>query len=1046
MKRLVLLTLILVLVPTIALSFGKNKVQYRDFDWMILKSEHFDIYYYSEERFLADRVAVIADAVYDSLIGSYGLELRSRVPIIVYRSHNEFQQTNVILDLLGEGTGGFTELFKNRVVIPFTGSYEELRHVTFHELTHVFSFELLYGGLLESIFTRQYLFSVPLWFLEGLTEFESQMWDAEAEMVMRDAALTGYYFALYQDVQGYLAYKQGQSVVRYIVEKYGREKLTDIIKDLSVTRNIDKALQSSIGVDSQGLTRAWSEHLKKQYWPAIADKTDPEELGSRLTDHTKDDSFTNAMPAISPDGQRIAFLSDRSGYDDVYLMSAVDGRILRRLVKGQRTQDFESFHALRSSFSWSPDSRHIALVSKRRDRDVINIVDTVRGTTVERYSLDFDQIYHPAYSPDGRGLAFVGSKDGVPGIFLKSFDEKGAEALHIGALEYSSPSWSPDGTQIVFSAIAPGQLDSLGVFARVGPGAKPDRDIYVMDVESGRAERITWCKAEDVTPVWSPDGSKILFTSDRNGSYNLYIYDLADSVTTQVSDVLGGIFSPTWSPGGDRLAYACFSKAGWDVYQVKRPMEILEPLRALPERSWPYEASWIGSPEVAAAGGDGGAESGDEALASDSTGAGAVDLEALYHLGAADAAAAAGDSLVATVAGPAAAAGDSLVAVAGPAAAEGVPDSTVAPVPGEYQSVPYRIRFTPDWVAGSFQYSSAYGLGGMTRFSVSDILGNHQIYIASDFFSSFEETDFLAIYYYLARRTDYGGGVFHYKNYYYSDRTTMGTPIGEGKEDRLFSERNYGGVLALSLPLDIFRRFDFDFTAMRTEREIYLEGSEYLEDPIVVETQAENLFIPRLSYVKDTTIWGSTGPAGGSRYTLSVERSIVDLLGSDLSFTTGMLDYRRYFRMTSRTQFATRIVSAVSRGSQPMAFYLGGASTLRGYDDFEFAGNNILLANVELRCPFIDQLVLGGPLAISLGNLRGVFFFDIGGAWNGDFSDLRVAHVVDGRDELQDLNASYGVGIRMWLAYFLVKLDYGWATRFSGETGRRLHFSLGGEF
>ena len=129
-----------------------------------------------------------------------------------------------------------------------------------------------------------------------------------------------------------------------------------------------------------------------------------------------------------------------------------------------------------------------------------------------------------------------------------------------------------------------------------------------------------------------------------------------------------------------------------------------------------------------------------------------------------------------------------------------------------------------------------------------------------------------------------------------------------------------------------------------------------------------------------------------------------------------------------------------------MAFYLGGASTLRGYEDFEFAGNNILLANVELRYPFIDRLVLGGPVALSLGDLRGVFFFDVGGAWNGDFSDLRVAHVVGGNDELQGLNAGYGFGVRMWLAYFLVRLDFAWATRFSGEIGHRVHFSLGGEF
>jgi len=1040
MRRFALLV-VMVLVPATVLAFGKNKVQYRNFDWQILKSAHFDVYYYEEERLLAERVAVMADAIHDSLVKSYGLEPRNRVPVIVYRSQNEFQQTNVITELLGEGTGGFTELFKNRVVIPFTGSYEELRHVTYHELTHVFSFELLYGGLLESIFTRQYLFAVPLWFLEGLTEYESQMWDAEAEMVMRDAAISGYYFALYQDVQGYLAYKQGQSVVRYIVERYGREKLTDIIRDLSVTRNIDKALEASVGMDSQGLTRAWSEHIKKQYWPDIATRTDPEELATRLTDHTKNDAFTNIMPAVSPDGQRIAFLTDMSGYDDVYLMSAVDGRILRRLVKGQRTQDFESFHTLRSSFSWSPDGRHVALVSKRRDRDVINIIDAERGKVVERLALDFDQIYNPAYAPDGRGLAFVGGKDGAPGIFFKSFDHHGAEALHIGALEYSSPCWSPDGGRIAFSAIAPGSLDSLSVFARVGPLSKPGRDIYVMDVESGLAERITWCRSEDVTPVWSPDGQSILFVSDRNGSYNLYVYDLADSTTAQLSNVLGGIFSPTWSREGDRLAYSCFNKAGWDVYQVKRPLETLEHLRTMPERSWPYEAGWIGSTVAAAEeapvqpGGDSVASPADSLAVAAPAGPGA-DSSAV-------AAAPSVDSLVVEAAAPSA---DSPVVETAALYAAGPADSVVIPLSGSYQSVPYRLRFTPDWVAGSFQYSSAFGLGGMTRFSVSDILGNHQIYIASDFFSSFEETDFLAIYYYLARRADYGGGLFHYKNYYFSDRTTMGTPIGEGKEDKLFSERSYGGVLALSLPLDLFRRFDFDFTAMRIDREIYLEGSEYLENPIIVEVQSEDLFIPRLSYVKDTTIWGSTGPTGGSRYMLSIERSIVDLLGSDLSFTTGMVDYRRYFRLTSRTQFAARLLSATSRGSQPMAFYLGGASTLRGYEDFEFTGNNILMANAELRYPFIERLVLGGPVALSLGDLRGVLFFDIGGAWNGDLSNLRVAHVIDGKEQLKDLNAAYGFGVRMWLAYFLVKLDFAWATRFSGEIGNRVHFSLGGEF
>jgi dipeptidyl aminopeptidase/acylaminoacyl peptidase len=969
------------------LGFGKNKVQYRGFDWQILKSRYFDVYYYDGEEFLAERVALLADASYDSISSYFNHDLSGRVPILIYRSGNEFQQTNVTLELLGEGVGGFTELYKNRVVLPFTGSYEELRHVVVHELTHVFNFDMLYGGLLESIFTRQYLFSLPLWFLEGLTEYVSEFWDAEAEMVMRDAAITGYYFALYEDVRGYLAYKQGQSVIRYIARRYGRKKLTDILQSVSANRNLEKALETSIGVDSRGLTEAWSEHIKKQYWPEIALRVKPEDIGFRLTDRRKDGSFANVMPAISPDGQKIAFLSDRSGYDDIYVMSALDGKIMKRLVKGQRTQEFESFHQLHSTISWSPDGKNIAVVSKRKDRDVINIIDADKGKVRKRIELDFDSVYRPTFSPDGGLIGFVAADGGRPGLFTYDVASGSVEAMHTGALEYLGFSWSPDGSEIAFSAIGPGLVDSLYVFGRVDPLTKPGRDIYVLRVEDGLTRRITLCASEDVSPVWSPDGSKLLFISDRNGSHNLCVYDFSDSTTAQVTDVLGGIFDASWSREGDRLAFTAFEGGGWDVFQVKAPLETLEPVKVLKEREWEWEAPWLRQEGIASI--------------------------------------------------------DSLLADAETAR----PDSLLAYATEDYEKVPYKLRFTPDWVAGSFQYSTAFGLGGLTRLSVSDILGNHRIYIASDFFSSFEETDFLGIYYYLGRRIDYGGGVFHFKNYYYSDRTTMGSPIGEGKEDQLFSERNFGGLVAMSLPLDTFRRIDFDFTAMRIEREIYKEGYEYYEGELPVERrETEDLFIPRLSYVKDTTIWGSTGPVGGTRYMLSVERSIVDVLGSDLSFTTGVLDFRKYLRLSRRTQFAARFFGASSQGTQPMTFYLGGGYTLRGYEDFEFDGNNFMLASLELRYPFIERLVTRGPIPLSLGGVRGVFFFDIGGAWSGDIDALRVAHIVDGKEELHQLNASYGFGIRMWVAYFLMKLDFAWATRFNGTVGNRVHFTLGGEF
>jgi Tol biopolymer transport system component len=616
------------------------------------------------------------------------------------------------------------------------------------------------------------------------------------------------------------------------------------------------------------------------------------------------------MPSISPDGQRIVYVSDKSGYDDMYLMSALDGKVIRRLVKGQRSQDFESFHYLRSSFSWSPDGTEIAFVSTSKDRDVVYIIDAESGKRLRKIELDFDSVDRPIYSPRGGRLAFVGSEGGRPGLFTFDLDDGHIEALHTGALEYGGFSWSPDGKFIAFSAIAPGYVDSLGIFMRVGPHNRPGRDIYLLRVEDGLTTRITLCPSEDISPAFSPDGGKLLFVSDRNGTYNLYVHDFADSTTSQLTDVLGGIFSPTWSIEGDRLAFGAFGAGGWDVFQIKEPLEALEAKKVLKEHLWTWDAPWVEAERLAAV--------------------------------------------------------DSLPEIPGPVET----DSTGVGLAGKHESTRYKLHFSPDWVAGSFQYSTAFGLGGLTRLQVSDVLGNHRIYIASDFFSSFEETDLLAIYYYLARRIDYGGGIFHFKNYYYSDRTTMGSPIGEGNKDRLFSERSFGGLLALSLPIDKFRRIDFDFTAMRIERAIYSEDLGYYDvDLPVEEREIEDLFIPRLSYVKDTTIWGTTGPVGGTRYMLSYERSIVDVLGSDRSFTTGVLDFRKYLRFTNRTQFAGRLFGATSQGDQPMTFYLGGGYTLRGYEDFEFEGNNVVLANLELRYPFIERLVMRGPIPLTLGGI-----------------------------------------------------------------------------
>ena len=106
----------------VAQSFGQNKVQYRNFDWSFITSPHFDIYYYGDAIDLAQYTAEKGEEAYEQISKHLRWTLRKRVPIIIYHSHNDFQQTNVVLPYMQEGIGGVTELYNNRIVIPFDGS------------------------------------------------------------------------------------------------------------------------------------------------------------------------------------------------------------------------------------------------------------------------------------------------------------------------------------------------------------------------------------------------------------------------------------------------------------------------------------------------------------------------------------------------------------------------------------------------------------------------------------------------------------------------------------------------------------------------------------------------------------------------------------------------------------------------------------------------------------------------------------------------------------------------------------------------------------
>ncbi|HTW91066.1 MAG TPA: BamA/TamA family outer membrane protein [bacterium] len=551
-------------------DFGENKVQTRDYEFQTYETQHFRVLFYPGGEGLAEFAARSAEEYYAKTSGDLGVEVEGKIPLILYLSPGQFSETNVITDVIDEGVGGFSEVIKNRIVIPFDGSYSNLHHVIGHELTHIFEFQMYYHSKLASLLGAVDEFEIPLWVTEGFAEYQSGWVNISSDDFMRDLVISNRLVPLdnLSDEMGYLVYREGESFFRYVEQKYGRKKVYEFMHALQSRRSVDGAFASTFGVSVKRFSTDWEEYLRVKYWPQITRLDNFKILAKRLTNHAEDGSVYNTAPAISPSGTKIVMISDRLEYTDVYVISAFDGRVLKRLVKGERSGGFESMHLLRPGAAWSPDENSIAVVTTSAGRDNLALVDYETGKVKRRIYGNLDAIYSPRFSPDGRKIVFVGIKNGFSDIYTADVDGGEPTRVTYDVYDDRDPVFSPGGDSIAFISDRPdeGAVWSPGQYA-----------VWIRDT-SGVVNRLTARGGEISHPEFSHSGQYLLYAASDSAS-NIYVYSLATNRVVRRTDLLGDASYLTLSRDDRKLAFAYFSNVGWDV------AEILDPLVNIPSDS-----------------------------------------------------------------------------------------------------------------------------------------------------------------------------------------------------------------------------------------------------------------------------------------------------------------------------------------------------------------------------------------------------------------------------------------------------------------------------
>lgn len=533
MRKYLFLLLVLVFsflgsISLQAQSFGQNKVVVSDFRWQVVETSHFYVHYYDKTEPAVKDVARILENGYERITRNLNIEPMRKIPFFLYASHNDFEQTNI--STVGEGVGGFTELYKNRFVVPVTGSQELLTHVIEHELTHALVFEFFFGGYFwRSIYLFKSLF-YPLWLLEGLSEYESAPYDPQEEMILRDAVINNHLVPLdklssfdhLQSNQIRLAYNEGHSALHYVREKYGQNKVVDILYMLKDSYDVSAVLNSTLRKDIFKFNKEWEAYLKEIYGKQVENKKDISEYGKKITSL----GYANQRGKFSPDGKRIIFLTDRRKRYEFYT-ARPDGSQQKPLWGWWHRQKYEWINMSGNVFSFSPDGKEIVFAAEKLQKEYIYIYHLERKT-LRRINVGLDEISSPNFSPDGTKIIFSGLKNSFTDIYVVDRNGKNLQQITHDEYDDTYPVYLPDGKNIIYVSERIVKQDFV-------------RSLYSLALETGEAKRLSTDEHEEYAPVVLDKGETILYIASGEGIYNVYRLNRQSGQRQKLTDVKTGV-------------------------------------------------------------------------------------------------------------------------------------------------------------------------------------------------------------------------------------------------------------------------------------------------------------------------------------------------------------------------------------------------------------------------------------------------------------------------------------------------------------------------
>ncbi|MBY5959415.1 hypothetical protein KUV50_14790 [Membranicola marinus] len=928
--------------------FGKNKPKYETQNFSILQTPHFDMYHYLRDRDQINKISQWTEQWHSMHQEVFRDTFPTHNPFILYNDHGDFQQTRAIGGNISIGTGGVTEALKNRVILPIAMTNQQTFHVIGHELVHAFQYNIILGGDSTGL---QNLQNLPLFMVEGLAEYMSKgPKDSQTAMWMRDAVKQGTIPGI-KDLTNprFFPYRWGQTFWSFLAGRFGDRVIRPFFQATGAY-GFDNAVALVLGTTTDSLSSDWKRNLKAFYDPFTKNK-DANPAG-RVIINENNGGRMNLAPMVSPDGEKIIFFSEKRVLStDLYIADANTGKIEERISTNAFTGSIDDVDFIESAGTWSPDGEQFAYVIIQRGRSVL-MIKNKKGNTVKSFGLkNVSKFSYPDWSPDGKYVVVSGLEQGQTDLYEINLRTERANRLTNNTYSEIMPNYSPDGSRIYFST------DEIS-YRQGRTGASWNFNIAHYDRTTEETTHLNnlFPGADNLNPVSDKEGN-LYFLSDRDGYRNMYMINTNDSSLYQVTDIVTGVsgitpFSSAISvtDDGRKVYYNYYTNNKYQIYSYTPDISKMTPVDPsdVDQTAALLPTYTRRSPQIVQR-----------------------NLNTLDE-----------QPLMAT---------------------------------SEFHKEKYRPKFKLDYISGGGGVGvgmgnfigTSTGLAGGVDAIFSDILGNNQIYSTLALNGEIYDLGAQILYRNQTGKIGWGGGISHvpfrYSSYPSYIRDSL--PV------------NGGSIPVLDFTYDIYRVFQdqismfsqyafnqsirveagggYSLYYYRTERwhnyyddfgRIIYQDREKVESP-----DGFGLFNVQTAFVGDNSTFGFTSPLNGYRFRVGVTQNF-----GHWNYLTTLVDLRKYFYL-KKSSLAVRALQYGQYGEDAnnnnLSNYVIYPTFIRGYSNISnvkleelgltnsVRGSKLFVGNVEFRVPFTgpEELAII-PTGFILSQLA--LFYDVGTAWS----------------------------------------------------------------